>query len=177
VYVIADGIWDSLDFVLNALDNNIARKYVDSKCVLHLKPLFESGTLGTQANSVICLPGKTPSYSEGAVAGENQGIAKCTLRNFPSLALHCIEWAREMFDDLFIAGPDAFNGFLEDRVAYFAKVAATPMEEKSQLDLTKKWVQLAKTPTFDQCLKIAHDQFTQHFRNGIIHPFISIFNC
>jgi ubiquitin-activating enzyme E1 len=53
--------------------------------VIHKKPLFESGTLGTQANSVICLPYKTPSYSEGAVAGEEQGIAKCTLRNFPSL--------------------------------------------------------------------------------------------
>jgi len=39
-------------------------------------------------NSVICLPFKTPSYSEGAVAGEEQGIAKCTLRNFPSLDIH-----------------------------------------------------------------------------------------
>lgn len=38
--------------------------------------------------SVICLPFKTPSYSEGAVAGEEQGIAKCTLRNFPSLDIH-----------------------------------------------------------------------------------------
>ncbi len=71
-----DIFWDKLDFVVNALDNAQARKYVDSKCVIHKKPLFESGTLGTQANSVICLPYKTPSYSEGAVAGEEQGIAK-----------------------------------------------------------------------------------------------------
>ena len=71
-----DVFWNDLDFVVNALDNAQARNYVDSKCVLHLKPLFESGTLGTQANSVVCLPKLTPSYREGAVAGEEQGIAK-----------------------------------------------------------------------------------------------------
>lgn len=38
-----DNFWDGLDFVLNALDNQQARKYTDSKCVLHNKPLFESG--------------------------------------------------------------------------------------------------------------------------------------
>ena len=75
--VFDDTFWDGLDLVVNALDNAQARRYVDGKCILHQKPLFESGTLGTQANSVICLPHLTPSYSEGAVAGEEQGIAKC----------------------------------------------------------------------------------------------------
>jgi hypothetical protein len=74
--IFTDAFWDQQDFIVNALDNQQARKYVDSKCVTHKKPLFESGTLGTQANSVICLPYKTPSYAEGAVAGEEQGIAK-----------------------------------------------------------------------------------------------------
>jgi len=46
-----DKFFDHLDFVVNALDNAQARKYMDSKCVIHKKPLFESGTLGTQANS------------------------------------------------------------------------------------------------------------------------------
>ena len=43
-----DAFWNGLDFVVNALDNQQARQYTDGKCVLHLKPLFESGTLGTQ---------------------------------------------------------------------------------------------------------------------------------
>ena len=46
--VFDDRFWNGLDFVVNALDNQQARKYTDGKCVLHLKPLFESGTLGTQ---------------------------------------------------------------------------------------------------------------------------------
>ena len=46
-----DTFWDSLDFVVNAVDNIHARKYMDKKCVVHRKPLFESGTLGTKCNS------------------------------------------------------------------------------------------------------------------------------
>ena len=37
--------------VINALDNVEARKYVDSCCNKYDIPLFESGTLGTKANS------------------------------------------------------------------------------------------------------------------------------
>ena len=43
--------WESLDFVVNAVDNIKARLYVDSQCVWYEKPLLESGTLGTKANS------------------------------------------------------------------------------------------------------------------------------
>jgi len=46
-----DAFWKNLDGVCNALDNVKARRYVDSKCVLHAKHLFEAGTLGTQCNS------------------------------------------------------------------------------------------------------------------------------
>lgn len=46
-----DQYWDSLTLVVNAVDNIKARKYIDSKVVLHQKPLFESGTLGTKCNS------------------------------------------------------------------------------------------------------------------------------
>merc|ERR1712038_2210591 len=38
-----DTFWGKLDFVVNALDNLHARKYIDSKCVIYGKPLFESG--------------------------------------------------------------------------------------------------------------------------------------
>jgi len=50
-----DAFWEGLDFVLNALDNIQARKYTDSKCVFHLKPLFESGTLVRRERVVIQL--------------------------------------------------------------------------------------------------------------------------
>jgi len=49
--VFNDKFWEGLDFVTNAVDNIKARLYVDQKCVWYEKPLLESGTLGTKANS------------------------------------------------------------------------------------------------------------------------------
>ena len=54
-----DPFWESLDFVVNAVDNIKARLYVDSRCVWYAKPLLESGTLGTKANSQMIIPYKT----------------------------------------------------------------------------------------------------------------------
>ena len=54
-----DEFWESLDYVVNAVDNIKARLYVDSQCVWYTKPLLESGTLGTKANSQMIVPHKT----------------------------------------------------------------------------------------------------------------------
>ena len=51
--VFDDAFWDSLDGVINALDNVNARLYVDSRCVYFQKPLLESGTLGTKCNTQV----------------------------------------------------------------------------------------------------------------------------
>lgn len=50
-HVFNDEFWEGLDFVVNAVDNIKARLYVDARCVWYEKPLLESGTLGTKANS------------------------------------------------------------------------------------------------------------------------------
>jgi ubiquitin-activating enzyme E1 len=46
-----DRFWSSLNLVINAVDNNKARIYIDGKCVWHEIPLFDSGTTGTKASS------------------------------------------------------------------------------------------------------------------------------
>lgn len=46
-----DEFWEGTDFVVNAVDNIKARLYVDQRCIWFEKPLLESGTLGTKANS------------------------------------------------------------------------------------------------------------------------------
>ncbi len=75
--------WDGLDFVVNAVDNIKARLYVDSKCVWHHRPLLESGTLGTKANSQMVIPNLTKCYGDSQDPPED-AIAMCTLRNFPN---------------------------------------------------------------------------------------------
>lgn len=62
--VFNDAFWESLDFIVNAVDNIKARLYVDARCVWYEKPLLESGTLGTKANSQMIVPHKTLCYGD-----------------------------------------------------------------------------------------------------------------
>jgi len=162
--------WDGLDFVVNALDNVHARAYSDSKCVAHNIPLFESGTLGTKANTAIGLPHVTRAYSEGAVAGEDQGIAQCTLQNFPSLPLHCIEFAREKFDDLFSGGARKLTDFLDNGETFLERVKSEGMAEESSLREVINWLNIVRdvspsTPekTLANCVRLAFDSLLQYF--------------
>ena len=108
-----DKFWESLNFVVNAVDNIKARLYVDSRCVWYGKPLLESGTLGTKANSQMIIPHKTQCYGDSTDPPE-ESIPMCTLRNFPNQIEHCIEWGRDLFNKLFV---DRLN----DAVSYIEK--------------------------------------------------------
>lgn len=113
--IFTDEFFDNLSFVVNAVDNVKARQYVDEKCVLHKKPLFESGTLGTKCNSQIIIPNKTECYSDSVDPPET-GIPLCTLRNYPYLIDHTIEWARDYFQKMFVDGSsDVFNYFSDTK--------------------------------------------------------------
>ena len=78
-----------------------------------------------------------------------------------------IEWAREKFDDLFVSGADLANSFLEDRVAFFAKLRQDALTEADALKSVSSWLQLAGRPTFELCVRVILDDFTANFRNAI----------
>jgi ubiquitin-activating enzyme E1 len=161
--------WSSLDGVWNALDNVKARKYTDSKCVFFEKPLLESGTLGTKANSEIILPHQTTCYSDHKEV-EQDSIPMCTLRNFPHFIEHCIEWARAQFSELFEDSAQELNSLLTDKEKYYKQLekegnAVAQLEKlevaKSLYDKIKNGVDL-KT-----CVSMSIDEFTKQYRNRI----------
>lgn len=88
--------WERQNFIINALDNVEARQYVDSKCVLYSKPLFEAGTLGNKCNTQVIIPYKTKTYSD-TQDPVNKMIPHCTVKNFPFKIEHCVEWSLEFF--------------------------------------------------------------------------------
>jgi hypothetical protein len=169
--------WNSLDLVCNALDNMMARNYVDGRCVLFEKPLLESGTMGTGANVDIIVPHSTISYTDGGQADEGGGVPMCTLRNFPHLIDHCIEWARAQVEDLFGAPAGAASQFIEGPEASLKKyrdaIAANdtsaisnsvePLEGlKATLEVCQGGV------TIETCVKMAWNVFHQYFRDKIV---------
>jgi len=112
--------WEGLNFVVNAVDNMAARLYVDRRCVWFEKPLLESGTLGTKANSQMIVPHKTQCYGESQDPPE-ESIPMCTLRNFPNQIEHCIEWGRDKFNALFVDTPGDLISYLENPKLFVAK--------------------------------------------------------
>ena len=115
--IFTDVFWDDLDCIFGAVDNVKARQYVDSKCVSHKKYLFESGTLGTKCNSQMVVPYKTQSYSDSQDPKED-AIPMCTLRNYPYLLDHTIEWSRDYFEGLFGNGSADFKSLIADPAGY-----------------------------------------------------------
>lgn len=49
-HIFNDKFFESQTVVTNALDNVMARKYIDSRCVTAKTPLLESGTLGPKGH-------------------------------------------------------------------------------------------------------------------------------
>jgi hypothetical protein len=92
----------------------------------------------------------TESYSSQRDPDDNAGeIPHCTLKMFPEEALHCVEWAKDLFGNLYTLQPQSFNKVIieeKDRDVNFSD-----QQEKTAL---KKVIKLIKKqPTdFEACI-------------------------
>merc|ERR1719333_1866324 len=165
-----DDFWLGLDGVCNALDNMEARFFVDEQCVKYLKPLLESGTMGPAGNIDPIVPFKTPTYRDGGQAAADGGIPMCTLRNFPHLPDHCIEWSRDIFELLFVKSVKQVNKFVEDPDTFISErrtssdAAQTMFEVRGLLSL----LAAAEKPSVQSASQLAFDYFHLLFRDKIL---------
>lgn len=169
-----DAFWTSLDGVCNALDNMEARFYVDKCCVKYSLPLLESGTMGTGGNVDPVVPFKTRTYRDGGEAVEGGGIPMCTLRNFPHLIDHCIEWSRDQFEAIFVKPVKRAKVFIADPADFLAEVrakAGDPSQAANAIDdvrMLLKTLRSAQAASLDTCAQMAFDLFHALFRDKIV---------
>lgn len=167
-----DAFWGGLNLCWNALDNVLARKYTDRCCLWYNLPLLESGTLGTKSNSDVFLPTLTKSYNDGTEsdANENQ-IAMCTLRSFPYLPIHCIEFAKQAyFADYMEFAPTQYEAMRKDKDGFFEQLEAmSDAEQFKALKLIKGFIgiQSSGKVDFDTCIKIAFDHYCKDYITSI----------
>ena len=117
--------WKSVDIVMLAVDNIEARSYVDSQCILYEKLLFECGTEGIRGSTHVFIPHKTISYTDIRQPPKKE-FAVCTLKFFPYESMHCIEWSRSLFEELFTLSVNETKKYLADKDTYIKSVAALP---------------------------------------------------
>lgn len=173
--VFNDDFWESQNFVVNAVDNIKARLYVDARCVWYEKPLLESGTLGTKANSQMIVPHVTQCYGDSQDPPE-EAIPMCTLRNFPNQIEHCIEWSRDKFNELFVDTPGDLVSYLDNPKAYLftLKNNSTSAGMVTNLQKMKNFVTMKQESTFENCVLLAKNTFNTYFDHSI-QDLLSIF--
>jgi ubiquitin-like 1-activating enzyme E1 B len=88
------------DLVLNALDNRAARNHVNRMCLAANIPLIESGSAGYLGQVTVIKKGESECY-ECQPKPRQKTFPGCTIRNTPSEPIHCIVWAKHLFNQLF----------------------------------------------------------------------------
>ncbi|XP_066586543.1 SUMO-activating enzyme subunit 2 [Prorops nasuta] len=86
--------------VMNALDNRAARNHVNRMCLAADIPLIESGTAGYEGQVELIKKGLSQCY-ECTPKAAQKTFPGCTIRNTPSEPIHCIVWAKHLFNQLF----------------------------------------------------------------------------
>lgn len=161
-----DEFFEKLDGVANALDNVDARMYMDRRCVFYCKPLLESGTQGTKGNVQVVIPHMTESYSSSQDPPE-KSIPICTLKNFPNAIEHTLQWARELFEGVFVQEPDNARQFLDDP-QFLNRVKDMPGVQPMEVLETVKRRLIDDCPTsFENCIEKARFMFQDYYFNQI----------
>ena len=165
--VFDDSFWESLDFVVNALDNVTARLYVDARCVYFKRALLESGTLGTKCNTQMVIPDMTENYGASRDPPEKQA-PMCTLHSFPHNISHCLTWARSEFEGMMEANPAEANAYLENREGFLSKVRETgDATSRESLEKVVDCLVDNRCETFEDCIAWARRKLQDYFHNRI----------
>lgn len=104
------------DLVLNALDNAEARRHVNRICVALNIPLVESGTGGYTGQVKPIIRGKTECFEcdPSLSSSKQKSYPVCTIRNTPDKPVHCIVWAKHVFNALFGPRESDSHNFMTD---------------------------------------------------------------
>lgn len=130
-----------IDIYLNALDNIEARNYMDQQSIRYMKPLIDSGTMGSKGNIQVIIPDLTESYGSSKDPEESVDIPICTIKSFPYKSEHTIQWARELFESEFTSLPlliNKYNNDIEDVNEGDLKLFLKQIEKYDNLSMNKE---------------------------------------
>jgi ubiquitin-activating enzyme E1 len=167
-HIFNEKFWTSQDFIINAVDNIHARRYIDSMCTWYGKPLIDSGTLGTKAHVQMIVPHVTSCYNDTQDPPE-ESIPMCTLHNFPAMIEHCIEWGRDHFNGYFTDIIKDTHKLISDPSGFYTdlKKEGNVTFQLEKLTTIKKLIEISLTKSFNRCIEIAVEKFTENFDHRI----------
>jgi len=163
--IFGDDFYDKLSGVCTALDNVEARLYVDQRCLFYHLPMLESGTLGTKGNTQVVIPHVTENYGATRDPPE-KSIPVCTLKNFPNMIQHTLQWARDWFEGEFKQSAEDVNSYLSNP-DYAATLAGQQNTKAETVMSIRKTLVDERPVSFEDCVVWARLQFEKLFNNQI----------
>ena len=156
----SEDFWKNQNFIINAVDNIEARKYIANKSKIYNKILIDNGTNGTKANSQIIIPYKTADYFHTGNINISDQVQMCTLRHFPTSIEHCIEWARDNFDEYFVKAINDVKAFIEDRERFYLNLPqfGIPSDQIIKLNKIIRYTKMIINKDFKECINIALEE-------------------
>lgn len=142
--------------ILNALDNRAARNHVNRLSLAAGIPLVESGSAGYLGQVNVIMKGKTECY-ECYPKPRQKTFPGCTIRNTPSELIHCVVWAKYLFNQLF-GEEDADQDVSPDTAD--PEAAMSSVGDQSQIVSTRSW---AKEKDYN-CEKVFNKLFNGDIR-------------
>ena len=162
-----DDFWLSQDFVIMAVDSTQARKYIDTRVIKFERCSLDAGTLGTKATSQCIVPHKTITYGDNPESEDEQPkvIPMCTLRHFPSLITHCIEWSRDVFNEYFISIVNDIKNYFTnfDEFKDNIKKEGSATQNLEKLIEEKDIINFVINNDFDKVIEYAVKKYTDNF--------------
>ncbi|KAF3825158.1 hypothetical protein GH733_005792 [Mirounga leonina] len=167
-----DEFYTKQDIIITALDNVEARRYVDSRCLANLRPLLDSGTMGTKGHTEVIVPHLTESYNSHRDPPEEE-IPFCTLKSFPAAIEHTIQWARDKFESSFSHKPSLFNKFWQTYPS--AEEVLQKIQTGHSLEGCFQVIKLlSRRPrSWSQCVELARLKFEKYFN----HKALQLLHC
>jgi len=165
-HIYNEKFWKNQNFIINAVDNNKARKYIDSQCTLFNINLIDSGTEGLKAHNQLIIPNVTEhgKYNNNL---RNQ-IPMCTLRQFPSTIEHCIEWGKDKFEEYFNEDINMINEFIFNHLEYLKKIKKENDQNKiEKLKKIKAFLKLMINKDISEIINSAINNYMKNYINSI----------
>ena len=163
-----DEFFEKQDLLIGAVDNINARKLLDKKSTFYKKIFIDSGTRGTFANCDIYYPDKTVCFNDTEII-ENNEIASCTLKNFPTKIEHCIKFAKNVFLEIFQQSIGNIKLMLEDEGQFknILNEISDSLEIFLSIEIYKNIINIANRRSHNSIIKFAIFIFIFYFDYNI----------
>ncbi|XP_076443646.1 ubiquitin-like modifier-activating enzyme 6 [Babylonia areolata] len=168
-----DAFFEAQDIMVNALDNLEARRYMDSRCVTNQRPLLESGTMGTKGHVQVIVPHLTESYTSQQDPAD-EDFPYCTVKSFPATIEHCIQWARDKFEELYVNQPNLFNKFIASNADIAVVVDKLKAGDIVDGGMRVSKMAASRPRSWDDCVRLARVRFEKYFNHKaqqLLHAF------